>query len=188
MKLIGSQTSPYVRKVRLILGDTNYEFEQLKALTPEGASKLASYGPIRRIPILEVDGLSIFDSSIICEYLLGKKDKFLTINQKLNLKLIDELCDSSIMLFQQKIWKIDLDWESTFSKRLHDRSFGVLTLLNTKVSKNELSEIENEWLYCVLDWLSFRNVYDWQKNNPDLLDFFNSAKLMDKYLSTKLEN
>ncbi|OUR94166.1 hypothetical protein A9Q84_17850 [Halobacteriovorax marinus] len=187
MKLIGSTTSPYVRKVRLLLSNTEYEFEELKALTPEGAKLLGSYGPIKRIPILKVDQLTIFDSTLICEYLLEKRGIQLSIEEKLNLKLIDELCDSSIMLFQQKIWKIDHQWENTFSKRLYERAFGVLKTLEELQSRRKLTELQEDWLYCVLDWLSFRSVYDWQEAHPALKEFYESSREIEKYQSTRLE-
>jgi len=186
MKLIGSTTSPFVRKVQLLLADEEYEFEQIKALTPEGAKKLNSYVPSRRIPVLIVDGKTIFDSTIISEYLLEKKSIRLSIDEKLTLRLIDELCDSCILLFQHKFWDIDSNWENEVSKRMYGRSLAILKTLDQMISVDQLTELQKDWLYCVLDWLRLRSVINWQRDHQNLLSFFDSAKNLDKYQSTKL--
>jgi glutathione S-transferase len=186
MKLIGSTTSPYVRKVRLLLLNEEYEFETLKALTKEGSDKLATYGPIKRIPILISNNQTIFDSSIICEYLLEQQGIKLSINEKLNLRLIDELCDSGIILFQQKIWDIDIEWKNEFSRRMLERVVGTLGLLNDMIKKNNLGIIERDWLYCVLDWFNFRSIYNFNVHYEELNNFYNSSFELEKYKSTSL--
>ncbi len=186
MKLIGSVTSPFVRKVRLVLGDQDYEFETLVALSPESSKLLEPYGPVKRVPILLVDDMQLFDSSIICEYLLSKKGISLSIDDKLTLKLIDELCDSCILLFQHKIWKIDLHWNNELCKRLLSRVFGVLDLLEIKISKTELTQFQEDWLYCVIDWLSFRNVIDWKDNHPLMEQLYQSLQKSGRFDKTQL--
>lgn len=186
MKLIGSTTSPFVRKVRLLLESEglDYEFETLKALSPEGARALSAYGPIKRIPILLSEGKTIFDSTIIMEYLLEKQGRSLSVDDKLTLRMIDELCDSCVILFQQRVWKIDENWENELSQRMLDRSLGILDHLDQSIDR--LNEFQRDWLYCVLDWLSFRSVLEWQKDRARLTAFYNSAASLEKYRSTSL--
>ncbi len=186
MKLIGSTTSPFVRKVRLLLKDTDYEFETLKALTPEGSKQLENYGPVKRIPILLIDGKQLFDSTIICDYLLEKQGIVLTVDDKLNLKLIDELCDSCIILFQQKAWDIDPEWKNELSTRMLSRAFGILDAIEELLKAQQLSDFQKDWLYCVIDWLSFRSVIDWGKGHPEMQIFYDKAKLLPQYQSTLL--
>ena len=188
MKLIGSTTSPYVRKIRLLLANVDYQFETLKALGPEASAILEKYGPVKRIPILIDNEKQIFDSSIICEYLLEKNNVYLSIDEKLNLKLIDELCDACIALFQQRVWKIDRRWESEFSIRMLNRAFGVLDMLESLQANEKLNSLQKDWLYCVLDWLSFRSVIDWRENRSSLSKFYDESKTLGKYVSTKLED
>ena len=187
MKLIGSTTSPFVRKVRLLLDNTDYEFETLTALSPEASGLLEKYGPVKRIPILIDNDKQIFDSAIICEYLLGKKNISLSIDEKLTLKLIDELCDACVVLFQQKLWKIDRRWENELSARMLNRAYGVLDSLESLQVKEQLTPLQQDWMYCVLDWLSFRSVINWEENHPNLSKFYDNAKSLSKYASTKLE-
>ena len=70
MKLIGSKTSPYVRKARVILAERNlpHEFVEESAWTAE--TTVPNYNPLNKVPALVMDdGESIYDSPVICEYL-----------------------------------------------------------------------------------------------------------------------
>jgi len=184
LKLIGSTTSPYVRKIRLLLEGQDYEFETLQALSPEGVKTLKSYGPLMRVPILIVEDQKIFDSTIIAEYLLEKKGITLSLQEKLNLKLIDEVCDTCIELFKQKVWNIDTEWKDKRSVKLLDRLFSTLDVFEGSV--DQLSDMESDWLYCSLDWLTFRDIMDWQSRYPKLESFYLTSQKLEKYKSTAI--
>jgi len=70
MKLIGSTTSPYVRKVRVYLAETGQpcDFSVVDAWKPESA--LLDSAPIGKVPVLMRDaGESLYESNLIIEYL-----------------------------------------------------------------------------------------------------------------------
>jgi glutathione S-transferase len=184
MKLIGSTTSPYVRKVRLVLHkyDYLYEFETIQALSAEGAQVLKSYGSVIRVPILKHGDLNIFDSSIIVEYLLAEKGSILSLEDKLKLRLIDELCDSGIDLLKQKIWNIDCEWKDKRSEKVLARYNMILSELDQNV--DQYKEIQKDWLYCVLDWLSFRSVFNWRESFKNLEAFYEANQSLEKYFNT----
>ncbi len=183
MKLIGSTTSPYVRKVRLLLEGQDYEFETLQALSPEGAKRLEEYGAVKRIPILIDGDKTIFDSTIISEYLLEKKSITLSLDEKLGLKLIDELCDSGVILFQQKHWDIDPYWENDFSKRVHARAKSILDKLDDMAKTNTFTELQKDWLYCALFWFELRGILNFD-GRTYLEHLFNDLKQVEKYQTT----
>lgn len=184
-KLIGSTTSPYVRKVRLLLHEFNYEyeFEQLQALSIEGEEALKSYGPLLRIPILIDENKKIYDSSIIAEYLLEKRDIALSIDDKLKLKLIDELCDCGVDLVKQKAWKIDENWSDKRSKKTLTRLGLILNELENDLLT--LNSLQKDWLYCALDWLIFRSVLSFDGKYQKLESFYNDNISIEKFLTTK---
>lgn len=69
MKLLGTQTSPYVRKARLVLLEKNIPHTYIIAPPNEPNSQVARVNPLGRIPVLIVDSeTSVFDSSVIAEY------------------------------------------------------------------------------------------------------------------------
>lgn len=70
MKLIGSLTSPYVRKVRIVLAEKKMEvdFELDSPWTPE--TKVGGINPLGKIPVLVLDDdTPLFDSRVIVEYI-----------------------------------------------------------------------------------------------------------------------
>lgn len=159
MKLIGSIASPFVRRIRILLDQKDFEFVPVNVFSEEGKKLLDQYTPTRRVPIL-IDGERIiWDSLLICEYLLNGK---LNIETKKILTVINELTDSGVQLFQLRKFNIDPEDNTEFSKNnleRIDRSFRFLEKIDL-----EKEELASCWLYCTLDWFDFRQVYNWRDN------------------------
>jgi glutathione S-transferase len=69
MKLLGTQTSPYVRKVRLVLLEKNIPHTYIIDPPSEPGSQVARVNPLGRIPALIIDSETcVFDSTVITEY------------------------------------------------------------------------------------------------------------------------
>ena len=69
MKLLGTNASPYARKVRLVLLEKNIPHEYLIAPPREPSSQVALINPLGRIPALILDDETcVFDSPVIAEY------------------------------------------------------------------------------------------------------------------------
>lgn len=70
MKLIGTVTSPYTRKVRVALAEKRMECEFITDSPNTPDSVIARYNPLGKIPVLVLDDENtIFDSRVIVEYL-----------------------------------------------------------------------------------------------------------------------
>jgi glutathione S-transferase len=70
MKLLGSDTSPFTRKVRLVLLEKGLPHEYVIAPPREAGSAVPLVNPLGRIPTLLLDdGTPVYDSSVITEYL-----------------------------------------------------------------------------------------------------------------------
>ena len=75
MKLLGTDTSPYVRKVRLVLLEKNISHTYLVDPPREPGSQVARVNPLGRIPALILDDETcVFDSPVIAEYLDALND------------------------------------------------------------------------------------------------------------------
>ena len=70
MKLVTSLTSPYGRKVRVVLAEKKIPF-QLQVENPWlPGSQVTTYNPLGKVPVLVLEGgVSVFDSRVIVEYL-----------------------------------------------------------------------------------------------------------------------
>jgi glutathione S-transferase len=72
MKLVGSKTSPYVRKIRILLAEKELPFEFLEENAWIAGTTVPRYNPLNKVPALVLDdGESVYDSCVITEYLDG---------------------------------------------------------------------------------------------------------------------
>ncbi len=70
MKLIGSLTSPYVRKVRVVMAEKKLEYEFVLEDVWSDSTQIQASNPLGKVPCLLMDdGGSLFDSRVIVEYL-----------------------------------------------------------------------------------------------------------------------
>ena len=70
MKLITSPTSPYGRKVRVVLAEKRIDYELVTDLPWNPDSRVADVNPLGKVPALLLeDGAALYDSRVIVEYL-----------------------------------------------------------------------------------------------------------------------
>lgn len=70
MKLIASLTSPFARKVRVVLQEKRIECTLTIDIPWNAASDVPNYNPLGKVPVLVLDdGSTLFDSRVIVEYL-----------------------------------------------------------------------------------------------------------------------
>lgn len=70
MKLIGSYTSPFVRKISVLLLEKGITFEFVNEQPYNAENGVAQYNPLGKVPaLLTDDGECWFDSPIIAEYI-----------------------------------------------------------------------------------------------------------------------
>lgn len=70
MKLIGSTTSPYVRKVRVVMAEKKLEFNLVTEDVWAEDTTISGSNPLGKVPCLVMEGAeALFDSRVIVEYL-----------------------------------------------------------------------------------------------------------------------
>jgi len=70
MKLIGSLTSPYTRKVRVVMAEKKLEYELILEDVWSSTTQIQAYNPLGKVPCLVMDDTGcLFDSRVIVEYL-----------------------------------------------------------------------------------------------------------------------
>jgi len=70
MKLIGSITSPYVRKVRIVMAEKKLDYQFVLEDVWAEKSAMSLSNPLGKVPCLVMEaGEAIFDSRVIVEYL-----------------------------------------------------------------------------------------------------------------------
>ncbi|HUX89705.1 MAG TPA: glutathione S-transferase N-terminal domain-containing protein [Gallionellaceae bacterium] len=112
MKLLGTNTSPYVRKVRLVLLEKNIPHTYLIDVPNNPGSQVARVNPLGRIPALIMDSeTSVYDSSVIAEYvdtlndnpvLIPRHDALLRMRVKRWEALADGIMDSAVVVRNER--------------------------------------------------------------------------------------
>src|SRR2546426_7506600 len=69
MRIIGSYLSPYVRKVLVCLHAKGIPYEIDPIVPFMGDDRFSELSPLRRIPVLIDERVTLADSSVICQYL-----------------------------------------------------------------------------------------------------------------------
>ena len=164
MKLIGSTTSPYVRRIRILMDEEPYEFINLD-IYGEGRDELRRNNPALKIPMLESDGQDIYDSRIIARYISAKQGRDpLTWNQQNQLTLIDAANDSAVTLLLSERSGLDTGADVMFFNLQRERIMTTLRTLTALVDEGAFED----WnypamcLYCLVDWLDFRSLISFE--------------------------
>lgn len=107
MKLLGTNTSPYVRKARLMLLEKNIPHQYVIDPPTEPGSLVLSVNPLGRIPALILDdGFCVFDSAVITDYVdtLGDAPALIPRDPQARLRvkrweaLADGIMDSAVIV------------------------------------------------------------------------------------------
>ena len=70
MKLIGSITSPYVRKVRIVMLEKKLDYQFVLEDVWAADTSMPDSNPLGKVPCLVMEGgEAVFDSRVIVEYL-----------------------------------------------------------------------------------------------------------------------
>ena len=112
MKLLGSLTSPYVRKVRVVMSEKKLDF-QLVLEDVWAKDDILKNNPLGKVPCLVMEGSeAIFDSRVIVEYLdtLSPVGKLIPASGRERIEvrtweaLADGLLDASILARLEATW------------------------------------------------------------------------------------
>lgn len=166
MKLYGSTTSPYVRRLRILLNDTPYELESVN-LFGEDREKIKEVNPTLKIPMLEdtanPDVPVLFDSGLIYRYLVEKYNfQGLSFSEQNWLTVIDACSDSLINVMLMRRSGIDTNKDKMYFNIQRERQKVTFDLLEEEVVKGTF----NTWNYLsisllvLIEWAKFRDLYD----------------------------
>ena len=113
MKLIGSTSSPYVRKVRVVMAEKKLDYEFITEDVWSADTTITQSNPLGKVPCLIMEaGEALFDSRVIVEYLdtLSPVGKLIpsTGRERAEVKtweaLADGVMDASILARLEAMW------------------------------------------------------------------------------------
>lgn len=174
----GSQTSPFVRRIRLLLGNTPYEFKEINPYEGQDAIDLNKINPINKIPVFTDGDLTIWDSRQIFNYLNGiHRFQNMDWNDENQLTAIDEMMSAGIALMQMKRSGINIEENYMFISRQRDRVQSILDYLKPFMTGEGLTEwnFQVMAIYSYIDWDNFRSISKLDQN-PVCQDFLKAHK------------
>jgi len=199
MKLIGNYTSPYVRKISVMLLEKGITFEFVNESPWHEGSHVKDYTPLGKVPALVSDDDDVwYTSSIIAAYLelLHLDPAFLPVDPRAQLAvrqleaLADGVCDAALLIVREQ--QKDPDQQST-SEMLRQRD-----KIQRGLDALEAAAVEGKWLNgsqisladiataCTLGYLNFRRVAPgWNVNRPSLVKLATTLFQRDSFARTE---
>lgn len=191
MKLLSSPLSPYVRKVNMTIAMKGLKsrIEVVPVDTNILDNKdINTTNPLAKIPTLVTDdGMAIFDSKVICEYLDGlapspvlfpasgpERMKTLVLGA-----LADGMLDAALLLVYEKRFRPEEKWHAPWTERQQGKVDRALDLLEAAPPALAGTPTYGQvTLACALGYLDFRHDGKWRAGHPKLvawLDAFAAA-------------
>jgi glutathione S-transferase len=194
MKILGSQTSPFVRSVRALCEELNidYTLEEVpfyKKMTPEQAEIVNRSNPLMKVPVLIDEGQTILDSRIITNYLLQNHKQDLRPKDPINLEeenlitVLSGILDAGILRFI--MGKEDVPTDSGYLARSMERMQAGFEYLENSPALGQKFGIPELLLVCVLEWTKKREVYDWSAHE-NLVRIHQKFKDRDSLAKTRI--
>lgn len=199
MKLFYSPTSPYVRKVMVLLHETGQldDVDLMGAVTSpiESNEALKSKNPLAKVPALErADGPTLFDSRVICAYLDARGShglypegpaRFDTLTLE---ALADGILDAALaMTYEMRLRPEDKRWEDWIEAQWAkiERACASLngmwmTHLSGPLDMGQIA------VACALGYVDFRHdARGWRKGNPALADWYAAFSERESMVKTR---
>ena len=202
MKLIGSLTSPYVRKVRVVMAEKKLDYNFVDENPWAAETTIGESNPLGKVPCLIMEGAeALFDSRVIVEYLdtLSPVGKLIPSvgRERAEVKtweaLADGLMDAAILARLEATW--DGRTKAQRSQAWIDRQL-VKVEVSVKAMSTGLADkpfcagihlsLADIAVGCALGYLDFRfPQIDWRAGYPNLVKLQDKLMLRPSFTDTR---
>jgi glutathione S-transferase len=200
MKLLGSLTSPYVRKVRVVMAEKKLDC-QLDLEDVWGNDNILRSNPLGKVPCLVMEGgEAVFDSRVIVEYLdtLSPVGKLIPPSGRERIEvrtweaLADGLLDASLLARMEANWKhrTEAQRSQAWIDRQMSRVMAALKSMSQGLGDKPwcggnhftLADIA---VGCALGYLDFRfPQIDWRGAHPNLQKLHEKLAARQSFIDT----
>ncbi|MBU4682098.1 glutathione S-transferase [Cedecea davisae] len=198
MKLIGNYTSPYVRKISVILLEKGLTFEFVNVNPWVDDSPAPQFNPLGKVPALITDeGEQWFDSPIIAQYLelLDLAPEIIPRDPKAALKvrqleaLSDGILDAALTSVREKFRPPEQQSEEILVRQ-REKIGRALDMLEQYAADGTLTaeplNLANISAACAVGYLNFRRVSPgWCVNRPHLVKLVEKLFLRESFARTE---
>jgi glutathione S-transferase len=202
MKLIGAITSPYVRKVRIVLAEKKLDYQFVPEDVWSATSTITESNPLGKVPCLVMEGgEALYDSRVIVEYLdtLSPVGKLIAGSgrERAAIKtweaLADGLLDASILARLEAGWagrapqERSQAWIERQLRKVDDSLLAMSRGLgdNAYLSGIHLS-LSDIAVGCALGYLNFRfPQIEWAVRHPNLKRLYDKLMQRPSFIDTQ---
>ena len=187
MKLYSNAASPFARKVRIVISETNQtndvEVEEVFGTMIDPGTMPIDKNPLGKLPVMEVDGDAIYDSRVICRYLIARSSAPLYGGDADQWRVLtleasgDGIMDAALGIVYEKRVRpepmqfapvMDGHW-SKIERMLAGLDANWMDLLEGPLNIGQVS------VGCALGYIDFRlGDRDWRTANPRLAKWYES--------------
>ena len=201
MKLIGALTSPYVRKVRIVMAEKklDYQFELEDVWTSDAILKS---NPLGKVPCLVMEGgEAVFDSRVIVEYLDTRSPVSRLIPESSRGRtevrtwesLADGILDAAVLARLEKTWpgRAEGERSQAWIDRQMKKIDASLTAISTGLADKpyctgihlSLADIA---VGCALGYLAYRFPdIDWRGDHKNLGRLSDKLEARQSFIDTR---
>lgn len=195
MKLIGSSSSPYVRKVRIVMAEKKLDYQFVIEDVWSADTAMTEFNPLGKVPCLVMEGVNgseeaVFDSRVIVEYLdtLSPVGKLIPVQgrERAEVKtweaLADGLLDAAILARLEATWagRSAHERSDAWIQRQMGKIEAALKAMSTGLGEKAFCSgihfsLSDVAVGCALGYLDLRfPQVNWRETYPNL------AKLQEK--------
>jgi glutathione S-transferase len=184
MKLIGALTSPYVRKVRIVMAEKRLEY-QLELEDVWSRDTIMKSNPLGKVPCLVMEGgEAVFDSRVIVEYVdtLSPVGKLIPDRGRERTEvrtweaLADGVNDAAILARLEQTWagRSEAQRSAAWVSRQMDKVHASLAAMSQGLGDKPFCSgthfsLADIAVGCALGYLDFRFAHiDWRAQYPNL--------------------
>lgn len=192
MQLIGSLSSPYVRKVRVLIAEKGLDCPLVLEDVWAADTRIQRHTPLGKVPCLILDdGRALYDSRVICEYLdsLPPASSLIPLGgERIEVlrwqALADGVLDAGVLMRLEHTQREPRERSAKWLARQRGKVTAGLETMAQELDDREwcagarftLADIA---VGCALGWLAFRlPEIDWRSTHPSLAKHY--AKLMTR--------
>ncbi len=193
IKLFFSPASPYARKVRVLAIELelNKQIQFIHCHPFDNQAQLLNLNPLGKVPVLEIDGGCILDSSVICDYLLqlstlSKPSAEDFWQQRTALSIAQGLLDIAVAWRRETMREEKLQ-SDFWQQRSLQASVRSLQWFEQRIDKvAAFPDLTAITLACALEYFCFRHPqFDWQQSCVKLANWLNGLQHRESIKTTK---
>lgn len=200
MKLYASQTSPYARKVRVVMAEKKIDYQLVEVDVWSPDTVIGQFNPLGKVPCLVMeDGGAVFDSRVIVEYVdtLTPVSRMIPQGSRERLEvrcweaLADGLLDAALLARLEHTQREPAQRSERWVRRQLGKIDGALVAMangladRTWCAGNHYS-LADVAVGCALSYLDFRFPdIAWRERHPNLVAFHDKISKRQSFIDTE---